>query len=181
MSRALAMSEPDLSPNTARFRNLRPPLGGERPSASVHSAAPSLESVNLSSRNPTPTGDGSLAWDPSHLSLAGDGPPRGLQRGPDDCEERLSAFLATGDDTPVAEARLCVELARLRKHIDIAVTRSRDETISRIPGFIDAAEDRVRQSIVDAVGAEYNRVGICVLQLQTSLYCTLSVHHSGNM
>jgi len=91
-----------------------------------------------------------------------------LQRGPDDCEERLSAFLATGDDTPVAEARLCVELARLRKHIDIAVTRSRDETISRIPAFIDAAEDRVRQSIVDAVGAEYNRVGIKCVESRTA-------------
>ena len=163
-SRAFAMSEPDLSPNSVRFRNRDPPPLGGRPSVVIHSATSSLESINSSSRNPTPTGEGSLAWDPSNLSLAGDRPPRGLDRGPDDCEERIGALLANdGGGTPVSEARLLAELASLRKHIDVAVTQSRDETVARIPAFIDVAENRVRQSVTDAIGADYNRVAIkCV-------------------
>lgn len=176
-SRALAVSEPDLSPTGARFRSPQPRPRLLVPSALTQSAAPSLSSIDMSSRNPTPTGEGSMAWDPSNLSLAGDGPRRVSGLTQDDCEERLGAYLASDRDTLVTEARFLAELASLRKHIGIAVTRCRDETVARIPGFIDAAEDRVRQSVVDAVGADYNRVAIKCVENRTACKTDIAKVH----
>ena len=162
-SRTFAVSEPDLSPSGARFRNPQPQPRLLEQGTSARSQAPSLSSLALSSRNPTPTGEGSLAWDPTNLSLAGDRPPRGSRQSRDDCEERLGAYLTADQGALVTEVRLRAELSSLRRLIDVAVTQSRDETIARIPAFIDASESRVHQSVVNTVGADYNRVAIkCV-------------------
>jgi hypothetical protein len=81
----------------------------------------------------------------------------------DDCEENLGDFQPETSDSVVTEARLVAELNALRKHIDVVITKCRDSTVSRIPGFIDASEERVRQSVLDTVSTDYNQIGIrCV-------------------
>jgi len=162
---ATSQSEPDLSPNARRLHPIDPaPLQGNLLNPNSQSNAQlSVESGDVQSRDHSPSVESSMVWEPMSLSLAGN-PRSTVERGQmDDCEENLGDFQPETSDSVVTEARLVAELNALRKHIDVVITKCRDSTVSRIPGFIDASEERVRQSVLDTVSTDYNQIGIrCV-------------------
>lgn len=150
----------------------------------------SFNSLAHPSREQSPAGRaGSLAWDSVNLDLAGNAPSRAASQAEDLGAEVQGQSRSPGrasshshssqlEEPPLAgdqpegvyitEGRLLEFEAYILRAIEASCVQARFSITDSIPSYLEAAEERMVKATIDAVAAEYNRVGINCIERGTA-------------